>query len=105
MRVAKLRVDGDPQCFPGFFLSGSHFCRRKEEQRGCSSVFFSTFCLQYSFIFGTILAYGDNSPDGFLSHENNISAAYVDGISLTQGVGSARRHIYTFAAVGSTNIV
>ena len=101
MRVAKQRLDGEPQCFPGFSLSGNQ-CRRKKEERGCSRVLFSALGLQYSFVFGRILAYGEGSPDGFHSHENNISAIYVDGISLTQGVGNARRHIYTFAAAGST---
>ena len=104
MRVAKLRQDGEPQCFPGFSLSGNR-CRRKEEQRGCSRVLFSALDLQYSLVCGTILAYGEGSPDGFLSNENNISAAYVDGISLTQGVGFARKHIYTFAAASFKRIL
>ena len=102
MRVAKLRVDGEPQCFPGFSLSCNR-CRRKVERRGCSRVLFSTLDLQYSLVCGTILAYGENSPEGYHSHETNISAAYVDGISLTRGAGNTRRHIYTFAAAGSNN--
>ena len=104
LRVAKLRVDGESQCFPGFSLSGNQ-CRRKNEQRGCSRVLFSALGLQYSFVFGRILAYGEGSPDGFHSHENNISAIYVDGISLTQGIGNARRHIYTFATASSGRII
>ena len=58
--------------------------------------------LQYSLVCGTILAHGEGSPDGFMSHENNVSAVYVDGISLAQGVVSAKKHIYTFATSSST---
>jgi len=101
MRVAKLRVDGEARCFPGF--SGfDNRCRRSELQKGCSSVTFSALGLQYSRVCGTILAYGEGTPDGFHSNENNISAIYVDGISLTNGIGPDRKHIYTFAAAGSS---
>ena len=49
----------------------------------------------YSCVCGGAIGHGLNSPDAFVSNDENIDGPYVDGISVTYG--SPCQHIWTFA--------
>ena len=59
----------------------------------CSSTFFDTYEIEYSFVCGRIIGYQDYSPDDFFQRRSQtIDGNYVDGISLTYG-RNPRKHI------------
>ena len=74
---------------------------------GCSSVVFANYRIAYSRVCGRIISFQYGHPDGLLSTSGdslrfsyvNIDYMYVDGVSLTHGESSSRRHIWTFLAL------
>ena len=67
--------------------------------RGCESVTYSTFGMNYSHVCGKVIAYQHSSTDAFASSASqSIEGYYVDGVSLTHGSPGSRQHIWTFAA-------
>ena len=77
-------------------------CGRGEGMnRGCSSVYYSTFGLTYSRVCGHIIAHQSRNTDAFLGliqHSFLIDQPYVDGVSLTLGSAGSRQHIWSFAS-------
>ena len=103
MRVAELDMtDSSQQCPSGLrqHTDGDiRTCVRSSDSAGCSSVTLPTSNHHYSRVCGRIIAYQVGSTDAFFASINdreNISSAYVEGVSLTHGI--PRQHIWTFAA-------
>ena len=72
-------------------------CRRMDTSAGCSSVVYPSYGMPYSQVCGTVLVHPAGTPDGFNTLDS--SSLYADGVSLTYGNSSNRRHIWTYAAV------
>ena len=71
---------------------------------GCNSLTFSTHGVPYRRVCGVVSGFQYHTPDAFLRYgcpscENNISAAYLDGVSITYG--SPRTHIWSYTAAWS----
>ena len=71
---------------------------------GCNSLTLSTHGVPYRRVCGMASGYQYHTPDAFLRYgcplcENNINAAYLDGISITYG--SPRTHIWSYTAAWS----
>ena len=104
MRVANLNMtDPDQQCPRNLNLSYTNpirLCGRKTD-RGCDSVTFTTYGVQYQQVCGRVSGYQFGSPDAFRAYaclaNCTIDKPYVDGISITHGP-SPRKHIWTYAA-------
>lgn len=114
MRVAHLDMtDGEQQCPDGLTLASDYDtlhrrCVRKPEARKCTSVLFPAHGHEYSKVCGKIRAYQKSHPSAFRPYimkrpVTTVEDNYVDGISLTHGPISARKHIWTFAAAYSDN--
>ena len=87
-----------------YFKSSSKAGCRKNTNRGCSSVTFTTYETSYSKICGKIVGYQHGTPDAFkIYHVQKIPTRledqYVDGISLT--FNSPKEHIWTFTSMPS----
>ena len=84
-------------------LANPSSCRISGSQPRCSSVTFSSNNLPYSKVCGRIHAYYHGDPDGFAIFttlrraSRNIDGNYMDGVSLTYGMGP-RKHIWSFSA-------
>ena len=105
VRVANLNMtDPDQQCPENLRLSYTNpirLCGRKTD-RGCDSVTFSTYGVQYQQVCGRVRGYQFASPDAFNCNDfrscpTNIDVPYVDGVSITHGA-SPRKHIWTYAS-------
>ena len=73
-------------------------CGITRSGRGCGSVTYSTFGMNYSHVCGRVIAYQHGSPDAFgYSASQTLEGYYVDGVSLTYGSPGSRQHIWTFA--------
>ena len=68
----------------------------KKTGNSCDSIVISTAGQTYQEVRGKVKAYQFGSPDGFHSN-NDINSIYVDGISITNGISSSRKHIWTYA--------
>ena len=62
---------------------------------GCSSVYYSTFGVQFTQVCGRAIGYQSYSTDGI--RNTDIDSIYVDGLSITYD-SSPRRHLWTFVA-------
>ena len=105
IRVANVSSSqGCPSGLESVTARGRRLCR-KTEDRGCSSVFFSTHGFNYTKVCGRVYGYQKDSPDGFHRHECpspcGIDEPYLDGVSITYG--SPRQHIFSLAAASRIN--
>ena len=105
VRVANLNMtDPNQQCPENLRLSYTspiRLCGRRTD-RGCDSVTFTTYGVQYRQVCGRVRGYQFGSPDAFNCNDlrscpTNIDVPYVDGVSITHGV-SPKKHIWTYAA-------
>ena len=101
MRVAYIDMrNTSHQCPSGLIL----FSRSSPPRRVCNiasgryaSTIFTVHGVEYSHVYGRIIAYQNRGPVGFHSHDVfGIDSTYVQGVSLTHGQ-SPRKHIWTFA--------
>ena len=105
MRVASLNMTDPNQQCPGnlqlSFTNPKRLCGRRRTDRGCDSVTFPTYGVQYQQVCGRVRGYQVASSDAFSIHDcqscTTIDHPYVDGISITHGL-SPRNHIWTYAA-------
>ena len=85
--------------------SGLTLCYRHGS--GCHSTVYSTLGLSYSQVCGQVRAYQFGAPDAFLSFlqfgYTSINNAYVDGVSITYGTPSDRKHIWTYVGGPTQN--
>ena len=104
VRVANLNMtDPEQQCPQNLQLSYTdqpiRLCGRGSVSRGCDSVIFTTYGVQYRQVCGRVRGYQYRSPDAFdvyaCPQPCTIDNPYVDGISITHG--SPRKHIWTYA--------
>ena len=114
MRVAYIDMRNTSQQCPSelTLLSRSSAPRRACDiiiHSGCVNNTFSVHGVEYSHVYGRIIAYQNNVPIAFyfpsLNTYNDIDSQYVYGVSLTHGQ-SPRNHIWTFAGASdetSTN--
>ena len=68
---------------------------------GCFGTTYSTLGLSYSQVCGQARGYHYGTPDAFYTYihdDQTINGDYVDGLSITYGSTSARKHIWTYAA-------
>lgn len=79
-------------------------CSRKEKL-GCSSVVFNTYGIEYSRVCGKVIGYQYATTNAFgcgteicSGTPRTIDESYVDGVSITYGTATLRKHIWTFAA-------
>ena len=110
LRVANLNMtDPDQQCPGNLRLSYTNpirLCGRRTD-RGCDSVTFSTYGVQYRQVCGRVRGCQFASPDAFNCNDHrscptNIDVPYVDGVSITYGE-NPREHIWTYAAAHDGN--
>ena len=101
-RIAYLNTDENPVTCPDGFevrsdTSTPPLCRRMDTSAGCSSVIYPSNGASYSQVCGTVRVHPAGTPDGF--NTMALSSLYADGVSLTYGNSSNRRHIWTYTAV------
>ena len=105
VRVANLNMTyPEQQCPENLQLSYTNQPIRlcgKRTGRGCDSVTFTTYGVQYQRVCGRVRGYQYGSPDAFERLHcpppcNTIDSPYVDGVSITHG--SPRKHVWTYAA-------
>jgi len=104
-RVAYLNMtDPTQQCPSAWTLQTRsseprRLCGRNSSFRGCDSVTYSTFGINYSKVCGRMTAYENYTTDAFQnSGSQTIEGYFVDGVTLTHGPPGSRQHIWTFAA-------
>ena len=106
-RVAYLNMtDPSQQCPSAWTLQTRsseprRLCGKRSSGRGCDSVTYSTFGMNYSHVCGRVIGYQHSTPDAFNFFgpvPQSIEGYYVDGVSLTHGSPGSRQHIWTFAA-------
>ena len=97
-QVAFLNMSSPTQSCPSgltlYSEKGVRACGRSGLQANCQSLKFPALST-FKQVCGRIIGYQFGKTDGFSG--DNISAPYVDGVSLTYG--SPRKHIWSFAAV------
>ena len=94
-------TDPNQECPSQFTLitQPKRLCIRKEHQRGCSSMYFSSSGNVYRLVCGTVHAYQYSTVDGFNilnqcpTNPCTIDHHYVDGVSITHN----RKHVWTYA--------
>ena len=105
MRVAYIDMrNTSHQCPSGLTLLSRNSAPRRAcditTSSGCVSSIFSVHGVEYSHVYGRIIAYQNSVPIAFhfpaQNAYNNIDSQYVFGVSLTHGQ-SPRNHIWTFA--------
>ena len=103
MRVAYIDMrNTSHQCPSGLTLStrsspSTRLCDITEQSRStCASTTFTVHGVEYSYVYGRIIAYQNRAVPGFFYHSVGINASYVYGVSLTHGK-SSRKHIWSFA--------
>ena len=100
MRVAELDMTKSGQVCPtGLERINALYCRRRDTDSGCSSVYFHSYRQSYTHICGRIIGRQIDNPDAFESL--NINGTYIDGVGLTYG--SSRQHIRSFAGAQDDN--
>ena len=74
--------------------------RKKKRLQTCDSVLIPV-TMSYSIVCGRIHAYQRGRSAAFYYSINDspssINSPYVDGLSLTHGLGRQRKHVWTFA--------
>ena len=100
-------IEGGDPCPNGWVMfqeptSGRRFCGGEtvgnSSSEFCDSAIFNV-SMEYGKVCGRIIGYGHALNRAFgIGTEDNISVPYVDGVSLTYGGQSSRKHIWTFAA-------
>ena len=102
MRVAELDMtNSSHQCPSGLRErndSNIRTCVRNVAAAGCSAVEYTPLAsdIQYSKVCGRVIGYQVGSTGAFGQSTNNISTAYVDGVSFTHGY--PREHIWILAS-------
>ncbi len=78
--------------------SSIRMCRTSQSSAGCTSVHYPTYGMPYKNICGRALGYQYGTADGFWKYngQNDPKSNYGDGLLVTRG--TARHHIWTFAA-------
>ena len=75
---------------------------------GCASTTFAVHGVEYSHVYGRIIAYQNRVPVAFYhiteTNYDEIDEPYVYGVSLTHGQ-SPRKHIWTFAGVADETLI
>ena len=75
--------------------------RRARGYSACQSTFFTVPGGHYTRLRGRIIGLQNGTTYGFFggsdSARNNINEAYLDGVSLTHGNSTHRRHLWSFA--------
>ncbi len=99
MRVSKLDVNNCPPGLKALTSGTIKTCVVSDNNAGCTEIVYSTAKISYAKIAGQIRGYQIGTLDGFIDIRSqprsmNISANYVDGISIT----SNNEHVWTFAA-------
>ena len=79
------------------FHNSTRSCVVRENNGGCTSIFYSSLGIPYSIICGRIRAYKVGTPDEF-SRINEINNNYLDGISITINTSTNKAHVWSFAA-------
>ena len=102
LKVANFNMTDPNQECPSQFqftliTEPKRLCIREEDQRGCSSITFSSSGNVYRLVCGTVAAYQYSTVDGFnipnCPNPCTINHHYVDGISITH----RRKHVWTYA--------
>ncbi len=99
MRVSKLDVNNCPPGLKARTSGSIKTCVVSDNNAGCTEIVYSTAKISYAKITGQIRGYQIGTLDGFRDIHSkprsmNISANYVDGVSVTSNV----EHVWTFAA-------
>ena len=102
MRVAMLDVQNCPlELQQKTFNDNITTCVVREDDPGCTSIFYSSLDIPYSRVCGRIRAYKVGTPDGFTRMhgiESKINNNYLDGISITINTSTNRTHVWSFTA-------
>ena len=108
IKVADLNMSADNGTCPlGWTLLTSHV--RGCGRNGSNTIASTTFSVDnhsYTQVCGRVSAIQKGTPDAFgptYNHNESFNGPYVDGVSLTYGPSTARKHIWTFAAAFSRN--
>ena len=102
MRVAMLDVQNcSLELKQKTFNDNITTCVMRENNRGCTSIFYSSLDIPYSKVCGKIRAYKIGTPDGFwrmYGVQGVINENYLDGISITVKTSTNRAHVWSFVA-------
>ena len=102
MRVAMLDVQNCPLELKQKIFNGNiTSCVVRENDGGCTSIFYSSLDIPYSRVCGRIRAYKIGTPDGFRGVEGvegGINGNYLDGISITVNTATSRTHVWSLVA-------
>ena len=102
MRVLHLNMSNPQQhCPPYNFRTvtedGLRLCGRSSTP-SCSSMYPTASGYAYSRVCGSLVGYAYHTIDGFACPNcNQVSAAYLDGFSITYGSPLYRKHLWSFA--------
>ena len=97
MRVAMLDVQNCPfKMQQKIFNDNITTCVVRENDRGCTSIFYSSLDIPYSRICGQIRAYKIGTLDGFRLQP--VNRDYLDGVSITLSTSTSKTHVWSFAA-------
>ena len=98
MRVAMLDVQNCPLELRQEFNGNITTCVVRENNPGCTSIFYSSRDITYSRVCGRIRAYKIGTPDGFWRMQGvqgGINGNYLDGISITVNTPTNRAHVWS----------
>ena len=102
MRVAMLDVQNCPlELKQEIFNDNITTCVVRENDRGCTSIFYSSLDIPYARVCGRIRAYKIGTPDGFMRMhgiKSKINNNYLDGISITVNTSTNRTHVWSLVA-------
>ena len=107
-RVAYLNMtDTMQQCsysFQQVLVNGKRLCGREDNPPGCSSVTFPTHYIAYKQVCGRVIKHRVRTPDAFFRYsvacpnQCTLNDPYLDGVSITHGQESCRKHIWSIAS-------
>ena len=102
MRVAMLDVQNCPlELKQKTFNDNITTCVVRENDQGCTSIFYSSLDIPYSRVSGRIRAYKIGTPDGFRGMggvQGGINGNYLDGVSITVNTATSRTHVWSLVA-------
>jgi hypothetical protein len=88
----------------GSLTNGPAYCARAQGSSGNASTFIQTLGLTWDSVQIEVTAYQFGLMNGFDSCCSDLENHYMDGLSVTQGPGGAREHLFTFAIGASQDV-
>lgn len=104
-RVGYLNMEESKECPSGLRMEEDTVTRRRacghNQGNGCSSITYPVSNTNYSHVCGRARGYQFGQTDAFwqwILSNAGLNGLYVSGLSITQGTGDERRHLWSLAA-------